>query len=613
MFATSSVVTGDGTQSCPKRELTGRWSASCRGSRPKRTLQTATQCTSLSSLSTVPAPAIPRPTVPVPAIPRPTIPVPVVPAGSIPALAIPTGAIPASAIPTGAIPTSTVPAPTHLSVAIPVRTDPTPAGPVWAVPHGSSARSCVTSGNNASKWTTLTCTGLECNSRHNPCCAHRAESQGGNLWVRNGEVWEFEVLVNENQVKQIFDARTDMSWYNFSDMACDHLSQPCDRIILGYKFTSDTGGMTELTCEPQWKKAMSQWNLKTWPGCQTYCWPEPVAQGKIGGHHELSHEEMSLWAKHISEGKATKYLLPKTMKFNHPMTKKLKSGPALPEVHIALNITPTPSVGPSSYIIAGQQVVLSSMAPAPGQSPPTDVSSYPVHTVDIPTIPGMQPYPAPAPQPGPSICASRMRIILECCDVSAVPLVANLLTLMDQEHPMPGLNYVDTASEFNDLGIKDVLDILAMPIELLALFGGLGRDQACQLHKYVRYQILIPLGLLEEGALLVKTGGEASVVKVESGSSIVEVKGERSVVKVKCESSIVENQTQIESWFDSVDQGLDEYGWGEEGGWEEEEDWDKRYNWGIGKEEEERVLEWLTGVREAGENGEGESDGSHEV
>ncbi|KAF8266665.1 hypothetical protein EI94DRAFT_1802863 [Lactarius quietus] len=271
----------------------------------------------------------------------------------------------------------------------------------------------------------------------------------------------------------------------------------------------------------------------------------------MGGHCKLSHEEMSLWEKHISEGKATKYLPPKTTKFKHPMTKKPKSGPAPPEVHFALNFTPTPSpgVGPSSYIIAGQQIVLSSMAPALGQSPPTDVSGNPVHTVNVPSILGTQSYSAPAPQPEPSIRTSRMRMILECRDVSAVPLVADLLTLMDQDHPTLGLNYVDTASEFNDLGVKDVLDVFAMPIELLASFGGLGRDQAHQLHKY----------------------------------------------------------------FNSLDQGLDEYGWGEEGGWEEEEDWDERYNWGIGKEEKERVLEWLTGVREARENDEGESDGLHEV
>ncbi|KAF8265587.1 hypothetical protein EI94DRAFT_1804168 [Lactarius quietus] len=184
-----------------------------------------------------------------------------------------------------------------------------------------------------------------------------------------------------------------------------------------------------------------------------------LAQGQMGGHCEHSHEEMSLWAKHILEGKATKYLPPKTTKFNHPTTKKPKSGPALPEVHITLNITPTPGVGPSSYIVAGQQIVPSSMAPALGQSPPTDVSSYPVHTIDISAIPGTQPYPAPTLQPGPSIHASWMRIILECRDASAVLLVANLLTLMDQDHPMPGLNYVDTARKFYDLGVKDVLDV----------------------------------------------------------------------------------------------------------------------------------------------------------
>ncbi|KAF8256849.1 hypothetical protein EI94DRAFT_1710078 [Lactarius quietus] len=72
----------------------------------------------------------------------------------------------------------------------------------------------------------------------------------------HGSVTEFEVVVNKNQVKWIFDGQMDMGWYSFCDMACDRLSQPCDQVILGYKLTNNTGGMTELTCEPQWKKAM---------------------------------------------------------------------------------------------------------------------------------------------------------------------------------------------------------------------------------------------------------------------------------------------------------------------------------------------------------------------
>ena len=35
------------------------------------------------------------------------------------------------------------------------------------------------------------------------------------------------------------------------------------------------------------------------PGRPVYCWPKPGEKGSPGGHREVSHEEMTLWAKHI--------------------------------------------------------------------------------------------------------------------------------------------------------------------------------------------------------------------------------------------------------------------------------------------------------------------------
>src|ERR1700735_469002 len=35
------------------------------------------------------------------------------------------------------------------------------------------------------------------------------------------------------------------------------------------------------------------------PGRPAYCWVEPGGQGLPGGHRELTHEEMTLWAKYI--------------------------------------------------------------------------------------------------------------------------------------------------------------------------------------------------------------------------------------------------------------------------------------------------------------------------
>ena len=35
------------------------------------------------------------------------------------------------------------------------------------------------------------------------------------------------------------------------------------------------------------------------PGRPVYCWPELAGKDSLGGHRELTHEEMTLWAKHI--------------------------------------------------------------------------------------------------------------------------------------------------------------------------------------------------------------------------------------------------------------------------------------------------------------------------
>ena len=42
-----------------------------------------------------------------------------------------------------------------------------------------------------------------------------------------------------------------MSWQDFSDIAYARFS-----ILMGYKFAGDGGGLTELTSEVEWKKAI---------------------------------------------------------------------------------------------------------------------------------------------------------------------------------------------------------------------------------------------------------------------------------------------------------------------------------------------------------------------
>ena len=238
-----------------------------------------------------------------------------------------------------------------------------------------------------------------------------------------------------------------------------------------------------------------------------------------------------------------------------------------------------------------------------------------------------------------------MRIILDCRDASTVPSVLDLLTLMDQDHPVPEWKYVDALSDFYDSGIEDVLDVFDTPCGILASLGGLGVETACQLHDYVRDKLLLPLGLLETG---LKLGGKDVVLK-ERDSSVVEVGGcQRSVIEVG-DSSVVE----IEGWrsvvgagddcsvvemvapetlpqapvavSDSIKQGIEDKEdieedrketeeEGEEEGEEEDEvNWPEDNDGSIKEDCEERILGWLVGVRKEGENEEKESDVSYEV
>ena len=287
-----------------------------------------------------------------------------------------------------------------------------------------------------------------------------------------------------------------------------------------------------------------------------------------------------------------------------------------------VNIIPKPGAG-LSYPVASQPDTQSPLVPTPGEILPAGGSKAPVYAS-----------PMPPTQPGMAH-ASRMRIILDCRDASTVPSVLDLLTLMDQDRPMQDQKYVDALSEFYDFGVEDILDVFDMPCGLLASLGDLGNDRAHQLHDYVRDKLLLPLGLLETGLkmvvggkdedLVVKQGGDSSIVELGSqdsiielgsqrvvvkteGSSVVEVKGCRSVVGAGGDDSVVKIAvTQVIPQAPVADGESKEYNTDEEEGWSEED------SWVINEECEERVLDWLAGVWEAGENVESDSDASHEV
>ena len=64
------------------------------------------------------------------------------------------------------------------------------------------------------------------------------------------------VKINDAHIKRTFEGRTDMSWQDFSDIAYARFRKPHDDILMGYKFASAGGGLTELTSEVEWKKAI---------------------------------------------------------------------------------------------------------------------------------------------------------------------------------------------------------------------------------------------------------------------------------------------------------------------------------------------------------------------
>jgi hypothetical protein len=40
-------------------------------------------------------------------------------------------------------------------------------------------------------------------------------------------------------------------------------------------------------------------NAHSADGRQTFCWIEKAGEEGVGGHREINHEQMTLWAKHI--------------------------------------------------------------------------------------------------------------------------------------------------------------------------------------------------------------------------------------------------------------------------------------------------------------------------
>lgn len=167
----------------------------------------------------------------------------------------------------------------------------------------------------------------------------------------------------------------------------------------------------------------------------------------------------------------TKYLLLNARTYDHPPTKKPKGAAVTSEVHITVNITPVRDASSAlqgSYIMTTNLTIQSSSAPASG----------PLHS-NAPCT----------PRPSATL------VLLDCINEQCVPTINDLLSLF--EHKKPTINTAEVLNELENFVIRDVVDLYSLQVELLALFGGLGKDGSQCLQLFVLERLLGSLGLMD--------------------------------------------------------------------------------------------------------------------
>jgi hypothetical protein len=147
-----------------------------------------------------------------------------------------------------------------------------------------------------------------------------------------------------------------------------------------------------------------------------------------------------------------------------------------------------------------------------------------------------------------------------------MPTVEELLTLMDIHDPAIDLKYIDTLDEFQDFGLKDVVYVYSLPVELLVTIGTVGRDGARRLHTYCQDKLLAPLGFLETNNSDGTTASDSEVLDLGGGRYIREGK-KRQIMKWHDEAHgceeveeaevVAEEGTETVVGTDYEDDGLD--------------------------------------------------------
>ena len=96
-----------------------------------------------------------------------------------------------------------------------------------------------------------------------------------------------------------------MSWQDFSNIAYDRFRKPRDDILMGYKFAGEPGGVTELTSEPEWNRAIIRATEKIKTACTRAVAME--IKNMVSKVNTLDHERTDLFlaVAHNDKGNKT--------------------------------------------------------------------------------------------------------------------------------------------------------------------------------------------------------------------------------------------------------------------------------------------------------------------
>ncbi|KAN0138816.1 hypothetical protein V8E53_003204 [Lactarius tabidus] len=193
------------------------------------------------------------------------------------------------------------------------------------------------------------------------------------------------------------------------------------------------------------------------PGMTVFCWIETAEEGVKGGHCKMSHCKLTIWAKYITCGLATKTCPPNIKSLDYPPTKKVRTAKAAPEFHIEVNLAPTLGGGAlalqGTCIVSDSQVLQLGLASASGCSCLEEApeAQGPGELCSAPNpLPGCRDAPANAIR----LCEKWK----EECQTHSY----DILTWMDTEHPQVDRHYMDSFSNFEMFGIDDTLNIMEL-------------------------------------------------------------------------------------------------------------------------------------------------------